>query len=83
MDSRFDTASMEFKGQAIGLMSKEEFARSSALADESSIEQQERAKVWLVVLFVRYARICVCVVLVGQAGPACWNMVERRCFVAS
>ena len=45
MDSRFNTASLEFKGQAIGLMSKEEFARTSTLEDEPSIEEQEKAKV--------------------------------------
>jgi len=44
MDSRFNTASLEFKGQAIGLMSKEEFARTSTLEDEPSIEEQEKAK---------------------------------------
>jgi len=44
MDVRFNTASLEFKGQAIGLMSKEEFARKSALEDAPSEEAQAAAR---------------------------------------
>jgi hypothetical protein len=45
MDDRFNTASLEFKGQAIGLMSKEEFAMKSALELQPSEEELAAAKV--------------------------------------
>ena len=45
MDDRFSTASTEFKGQAVGLMSREEFARTSNLEDGPDDEASQAHKV--------------------------------------